>query len=62
MISNLEKLFQNFEYDAEQKGVIQGMELAAQRMLEKGMDISAIVEVTGLTKEKIDKLIDKLRT
>jgi len=60
MISNLEKLFENFEYDAEQKGVTQGvaqgMELAAQRMLEKGMDISTIVEVTGLTKEKIENI------
>ena len=55
MISNLEKEFENFEFNAEQKGKIEGKSEVAKTMLEKGMDTSFIAELTGLTKEEVEK-------
>ena len=38
------------------QGIKEGMEQVAQKMLEKGIDIKTIIELTGLTKEKIESL------
>ena len=38
------------------EGRAKGMADVAKKMLEKNMDISLIIEVTGLTKEEIEKL------
>ncbi len=44
-----------------QKGVDDGIEKGimkiAKSMLKKGMNVSDIIEITGLTKEEIEKLI-----
>lgn len=55
MISNLEKAFENFEFNAEQKGIEQGKYEVAKTMLSKGMDVSFVAEMTGLTKAEIEK-------
>lgn len=51
MISNLEKAFENFEVNAEYKGILK----VARTMLEKGMEVSFIAEMTGLTKEEVER-------
>jgi predicted transposase/invertase (TIGR01784 family) len=68
MISNLEKAFEDFEFKAELKGIeagkakgkaegkAEGKLEVARVMLAKGVDISFIAEMTGLTKEAIEKL------
>lgn len=55
MISNLEKAFENFEVNAELKGKVEGKVEVAQTMLEKGMEVSFIAEMTGLSKEEVEK-------
>lgn len=40
------------------EGRAEEMSDVAKKMLEKNMDISLIIEVTGLTKEKIEKIIN----
>ena len=42
--------------DGISKGISQGIIKVARRMLEKKMDIALIMEMTGLTKEEIEKL------
>jgi predicted transposase/invertase (TIGR01784 family) len=71
MISNLEKMFENLEYDMERKymkigirkgfeqGIEQGIEKVARRMLGLGMDIPIIIEATGLTSEQAEALKKK---
>lgn len=41
---------------ARDQGRAEGKIDVAKKMLEKNMDISFIIEVTGLTKEEIEKL------
>jgi predicted transposase/invertase (TIGR01784 family) len=63
MISNLEKAFEDFEFNAEKRGIEQGISKGiaqgkfevARTMLQKGMDISFIAEMTGLTKEEVEQ-------
>ena len=43
-----------------EKGIIVGVEKTAVNMLKKSMDIATIIEVTGLSEEKIDELKSKL--
>ena len=42
--------------DGISKGISQGIIKVARRMLKKKMDIALIMEMTGLTKEEIEKL------
>ena len=68
MISNLEKAFENFEFNAEQKGMeqgkikgeIEGKAEVALHMILKGLEISFISEVTGLSEEKVAELRKQL--
>lgn len=42
--------------EGEAKGIAKNQKEIAKKMLAKGIDIDTIVEITGLTKEKIEKL------
>jgi len=42
--------------EGEVKGIAKTRKETAKKMLAKGIDIDTIVEITGLTKEKIEKL------
>ncbi|MBP1990267.1 transposase [Paenibacillus eucommiae] len=68
MISNLEKAFEDFESKAELRGEIrgelrgelrgklEGKSEVAKTMLEKGMEVSLIVEMTGISKGEVEKI------
>ena len=43
-----------------EKGIAEGVEKTAINMLKKNMDIDTIMELTGLSKEKIEELKLKL--
>jgi predicted transposase/invertase (TIGR01784 family) len=55
MITNLEKAFDEFEWKAEQAGLVKGKLEVAKTMLDKGMDVAFVMEMTGLPKEQIEK-------
>ena len=62
------KVFEKFYDEAESKGMEQGlqqgkvqgieigMEQVASKMLDKGLDVDTIIEVTGLSKARIERL------
>ena len=56
-----EQMLYEAKRDGKKEGVIEGAKeeklQIAKNMLKKGMDLSDIIEITGLTKEEIEKLI-----
>ena len=42
--------------EGKSEGISKGISKVARKMLEKKMDIALIMEITGLTKEEIEKL------
>lgn len=48
------------EKRGERKGIIEGKMEDARKMLEKGLDIELIIEITGLPYETVSKLLDKV--
>lgn len=55
-MSPLTRMFLDLEIKSERKGESKGIKRTAQKMLEKNMKIQDIEEITGLTKEEIEKL------
>lgn len=59
-MSPLTRMFLDLEIKSERKGELKGIKetirKTAQKMLQKNMEIQDIQEITGLTKEEIEKL------
>jgi predicted transposase/invertase (TIGR01784 family) len=52
---NLKNSFDTAREEGEMKGKVE----VAKKLINKGFDISEIIEITGLTKEKIEKIINR---
>ncbi|WP_144463694.1 hypothetical protein [Siminovitchia fortis] len=55
-----ENEFMELPISYEEKGRMEGKKVVALQMLQKGLSIDLIVEITQLDKEEIEKLLDKL--
>ena len=51
-------IYQQIEAQGMEKGIAQGIEQVALNMLREGISIDLIVQVTGLTVEKVQQLQD----
>ncbi|MCT4595915.1 MAG: Rpn family recombination-promoting nuclease/putative transposase [Anaeromicrobium sp.] len=60
MVSNLGRKIEEELKIREEKGREEGLEKTAQRLLLMGMDIRFVVEATGLDKDKIEKIKERL--
>ena len=54
-LSHQEILKNTLVYEAEERGRKEGITLTAQKMLDKGVNLQVIQEVTGLSIEEIEK-------
>ena len=54
-LSHQEILKNTLVYEAEERGRKEGIALTAQKMLDKGVNLQVIQEVTGLSIEEIEK-------
>lgn len=54
-------LGQQATYQARQEGINQGLQESALRMIKRNMDIDTIIEITGLSREEIKRLAQKVK-
>ncbi|MCX6090816.1 MAG: hypothetical protein NTX88_10700 [Candidatus Atribacteria bacterium] len=63
MISNLAKTLEEMEQKAEKRGIEKGeirkAKIIVRQMLRKGMDEDLIAELTGLSREEVEKMKEK---
>jgi predicted transposase/invertase (TIGR01784 family) len=52
----LKRLLKGLDKQVLRKGEREGKIEAARRMIEKGFDLETIAEITGLTREQVEKL------
>jgi predicted transposase/invertase (TIGR01784 family) len=65
---NLEKTLDNLKKEGIQEGIQEGIKegikegkyIVAKRLIMKGQDIDTVVDVTELSREEIEKLIDEM--
>jgi predicted transposase/invertase (TIGR01784 family) len=61
MVYNLEKTLDNLKKEGIEEGIKEGKYIVAKRLLMKGQDIDTIVDVTELTREEIEKIINEMK-
>ncbi|MCX6089877.1 MAG: Rpn family recombination-promoting nuclease/putative transposase, partial [Candidatus Atribacteria bacterium] len=59
MISNLAKTLEEMEQKAEKRGEMKKAKIIVRQMLRKGMDEELIAELTGLSREEVEKMKEK---